>query len=360
MNSMVVNRQWASRADDERFLSVSDLGEAVLKRRNFSIEHLSKNKRFRAVADDGDLRIKTELGDFEPTNWSFSQLVNMSQKSVNWLRPSGLAKVHPEMAAQALNYGLNFLTEDADNKILVDHDNGLLRAITGPTYGRIWDHQIVKAVESSNKDGRWEVPVATDGSHSKRSTTLYASDRDVFMFLVDPNNPIEIYNPVSGRMEVKYRGFYTWNSEVGKTTFGLATFLYDCVCDNRIIWGMADFKEIRVRHSQNAPYVFEDIGYRMLEDYANSSAGKVKDQLSKAMELTVANSEKDATEWLRRNAFGASEASSVIEMAKNESGEYRTLWSLVSGATAHARSITHQDTRVHMERRAGNLMKKAA
>jgi hypothetical protein len=65
---------------------------------------------------------------------------------------------------------------------------------------------------------------------------LNASDRDVFVFLVDEARPIELDS------QAYYRGFYIWNSEVGKAAFGLASFLYSYVYANRIVWGARDVK----------------------------------------------------------------------------------------------------------------------
>ncbi len=57
-----------------------------------------------------------------------------------------------------------------------------------------------------------------------RATTLYASDRDVFIFLVDDRNPISF--EADGVKRNLFRGFMVWNSEVGSHRFGLMTFLY--------------------------------------------------------------------------------------------------------------------------------------
>ena len=128
-----------------------------------------------------------------------------------------------------------------------------LRSLTSPNYGRIWDIQVVEAVERVNHDGMWKVPAASySASNPKRATTLYASDRDVFIFLVDPDHAIEIGD------DVLFRGFYTWNSEVGSQVFGLSTFLYRYVCDNRMIWGASNVQEVRIRHTRGAP---ERFGY---------------------------------------------------------------------------------------------------
>jgi hypothetical protein len=58
-----------------------------------------------------------------------------------------------------------------------------LRCLVGPDYGRIYDHQVVEAVMAANQDGRWHIPAASYQAKSpKRATTLYASDRDVFIW----------------------------------------------------------------------------------------------------------------------------------------------------------------------------------
>jgi hypothetical protein len=42
------------------------------------------------------------------------------------------------------------------------------------------------------------------------TTTLYASDRDVFLFLVDDLNPIEAGRLPDGSPDLYFRGFYCW------------------------------------------------------------------------------------------------------------------------------------------------------
>ena len=96
-----------------------------------------------------------------------------------------------------------------------------LRAVTGPDYGRIWDHERVSAVMkiagSGTGDTRWKVPGTLDWSSmrhnpfvevTKDNTTLYASDRDVFLFLVDDANPIEAGRLPNGDPDLFFRGFY--------------------------------------------------------------------------------------------------------------------------------------------------------
>jgi hypothetical protein len=125
----------------------------------------------------------------------------------------------------------------------VDDGRVELHAITGPDYGRIYDHELVAAVQriagNGTRDTRWKVPGVLDWSMgiynpqvdvTRDTTTLYASDCDVFLFLVDDLNPIEAGRLPDGPPDLYFRGFYCWNSEVGAKTLGIASFYLRAVC----------------------------------------------------------------------------------------------------------------------------------
>ena len=110
-------------------------------------------------------------------------------------------------------------------------------------------------------DTRWKIPGVLDWSTgiynpraevTRDTTTLYASDRDVFLFLVDDLNPIEAGRLPDGSPDLYFRGFYCWNSEVGARTLGIASFYLRAVCQNRNLWCVEDFEEITIRHSKFA------------------------------------------------------------------------------------------------------------
>lgn len=59
---------------------------------------------------------------------------------------------------------------------------------------------------------------------TKETTTLYASDRDMFLFLVGYLNPLETGLLSDGSPDLYFRrGGYCWNSEVGAKTLGIAS-----------------------------------------------------------------------------------------------------------------------------------------
>lgn len=93
---------------------------------------------------------------------------------------------------------------------------------------------------------RWKVPGVLDWSTgvynplvdiTQDTTTVHASDRDVFLFLVDDLNPIEAGRLPDGSPDLYFRGLYCWNSEVGAKTLGIASFYLRPVCQNRSLSG---------------------------------------------------------------------------------------------------------------------------
>src|SRR5205085_2945852 len=86
--------------------------------------------------------------------------------------------------------------------------------------------------------GHWRVPGEFGNriTVTKENTTLFASDRDMFVFLADEDRRIDVPGRRNGSGSMA-RGFFVWNSETGDKTLGLGFFLFDYVCANRIVWG---------------------------------------------------------------------------------------------------------------------------
>jgi hypothetical protein len=261
-----VSSEWFSRPDDERFLSLTALHETVLARAARAVARTVDTRAVRVEAsrDDGErlqLIVPGRDEPVSPTHWSCGQLANLVGAPSGYLRqlPAPLAGIN-------LQHGL--LTHRAELVKTLETDDGRveLRAVTGPDYGRIWDHELVEAVMkiagNGTGDTRWKVPGVLDWSTlmhnpfveiTKDTTTLYASDRDVFLFLVDDAHPIEAGRLPNGDPDLYFRGFYCWNSEVGSRSLGIASFYLRAVCMNRNIWGAEGFEQISIRHSKFAP-----------------------------------------------------------------------------------------------------------
>ena len=215
-------------------------------------------------------------------------------------------------------------------------------------------------------DTRWKVPGVLDWSTgiynpradiTKATTTLYASDRDVFLFLVDDLNPIEAGKLPDGSPDLYFRGFYCWNSEVGAKTLGIASFYLRAVCQNRNLWGVEDFQEITIRHSKYAASRFAHEAAPALTRFADSSPMPFVNGIKAARERVVARSDEERTDFLRKRGFGKAETAKIINTVLAEEGRKpESVFDFVQGITAVARDKLHQDARLDLEARAKKLL----
>jgi hypothetical protein len=369
-----VSSEWFNRPADERYLSLSELMASVRRR--------AERSRARTV-DTAAIRVEASRDDAErltlvlpgadkpvaPTHWSFGQLASIVGAPATYLRqlPAPLAGIN-------LQYGLT--SHRAEQVKTLESENGRieLRAVTGPDYGRIYDHELVAAVQkiagNGTGDTRWKIPGVLDwstGFYNPRvditsdTTTLYASDRDVFLFLVDDLNPIEAGRLPDGSPDLYFRGFYCWNSEVGAKTLGMASFYLRAVCQNRNLWGVEDFEEITIRHSKYAASRFAHQVAPALTRFANSSPLPFVNGIRSAREKIVARGDDDRTEFLRKRGFSKAETAKIIDIVLTEEGHKpESVFDFVQGITAVARDKPHQDARLDLEARAKKLLDRAA
>ncbi len=368
-----VSSEWFSRPDDERYLSLSVLHNTVRSRAERATARTVETKSLRVEARTNDVsRLSLAIPGCPelaaPTHWSFGQLCGLVGAPAGYLRqlPAPLAGIN-------LQHGLTSHRAELVKTLEADDGRIELRAVTGPDYGRIWDHELVEAVMRIAGDGvgdtRWKVPGTLDWSTmthnpfvevTKDTTTLYASDRDVFLFLVDDTHPIEAGRLPNGDPDLYFRGFYCWNSEVGSKTLGMASFFLRAVCMNRNIWGAEGFEEVSIRHSKFAAHRFAHQAAPALERFADSSAAAFVSGIRAARERIVARSDEDREVFLRKRGFSKTETSTIIATVLGEEGRPpESIYDFVQGITAVARDRPHQDARLDLEARAAKLMASA-
>ena len=368
-----VSSEWFSRPDDERYLSLTELYDAVKARADRATARTVESRTVRVEANREDaerlsLIVPGQEEPIAPTHWSFGQLCSLVGAPASYMRglPAPLAGIN-------LQHGL--LSHRAELVKTLETDDGRieLRAVTGPDYGRIWDHELVAAVMKIAGNGvgdtMWKVPGVLDWATmihnpfvdvTKDTTTLYASDRDVFLFLVDDTHPIEAGRLPNGEPDLYFRGFYCWNSEVGSKTLGIASFYLRAVCMNRNLWGVENFEEISIRHSKFAAQRFAHEAAPALTSFANSSPAPFVAGIKAARERIVARTDEDRESFLRKRGFSKAETGKIIETVLQEEGRPpESIFDFVAGMTAHARTKAHQDTRLELETKAKTLLERA-
>ncbi|UXS53077.1 DUF932 domain-containing protein [Agrobacterium tumefaciens] len=368
-----VSSEWFSRPDDERYLSLTELYGAVKARADRATARTIESRAVRVEASrDNTERLSLVVPGQEqpiaPTHWSFGQLCSLVGAPATYMcqLPAPLAGIN-------LQHGL--LSHRAELVKTLEAEDGRveLRAVTGPDYGRIWDHELVAAVMKIAGNGvddtMWKVPGVLDWATmthnpfvdvTKDSTTLYASDRDVFLFLVDDTHPIEAGRLANGEPDLYFRGFYSWNSEVGSKSLGIASFYLRAVCMNRNLWGVENFEEITIRHSKFAAQRFAHEAAPALTSFANSSPAPFIAGIKAAREKIVARTDEDRESFLRRRGFSKAETGRIIETVLQEEGRApESVFDFVQGMTAHARTKAHQDMRLELEGKAKTLLERA-
>lgn len=370
-----LSKQWISRPHDQRFLSLAELRSHVAFRREACTETRITTKGLEIIApepqtieDTHKLTVGTPDGrELAPTNWSFGQLAGLAKAPGGYLR-----QLPSQIVADALAYGLRY-NRQAEEVKTYDY-SGQLLAATGPDYGRIFDVEVVEAVQqiagNGTGDERWKVPGVLDWrTHvydpnvpvTKDTTTLFASDRDVFVFLVDDRHPIEVGKLPDGSPDLMFRGFYISNSEVGSGSLKLAAFYLRAICCNRIMWGVENFQELTMRHSKYAPARFIEEARPALASFAEGSELRLRDAVEKAKEAVVAREKDEALEFLSARGFSRKRAVDIFETHEREEGRpIRSAWDAAQGITAFARSIPNNDDRLTVELEARKVLDKVA
>ena len=362
------HEQWRDRPADERFESMATLKAAVQGRRMRSRAVDVTTEGMGAKLDDGRLVINGKTSPVEPSHWSFGQLSTMLKAPAGYLRT-----LPAPLLVDNLNNGFKNAGREAVKFMTItaaDEDPSpvnRLQAVTSTTYGRIWDADVVDCILriQEKTGGRFHNPLAYQkGSFGgeARPSGLYASDHDMFAFLIDGGSLLE-----SGPRATFHRGFCVWNSETGSRTFGLLTFLFNKACGNHFIYGATDISRLIIRHSSGGPYRFDSEAAPQLLAYANQSAGAELDVIRRAQaallpETFNRNAPKleDLTPWvLKHGKFSRAEISSAVDFAKAEEGECKTVFHLMQGFTAYARGYDYIDARVDLETRAGKFMQSA-
>jgi hypothetical protein len=293
-----------------------------------------------------------------PTHYAFGQMCTLIGAPGGYFRDK-LAD-RPDIVVSAINHGI--AQREAEGvKLMAVHpraanDTSLDRmyALTSQTYGRIWDADVVAAAEKivAGTKGRFYAP----HDWSRKTRSLFASDRDVFMFFIDGGSIVD----GGGERDQLNRGWFMWNSEVGSKTMGIACFLFRQVCGNFGIWGAQDVRVLKIRHTSGGPERFISDAIPALDDYVRMTAKPIEQAVKKAKALELPKGEDEFNTWFMSGRNGAkfnmAEIRRATDFADAEEGQHHTLWDMYNGFTAAARQMAFAEAKVDMEKRAGSLL----
>ena len=386
MNLFNATQQWATRPADERFWTLDELLEVTTR---FHLEAVE------AQVPVGSLRVGAGFySDDQPpdlhligpdgskagfTNYSFGQLCQTARAPANYLR-----SLPPDLAATNLNHGLTHgdTLELGPRNILLRQNGGLrAHAIVSPKYGRIWNHDVVTRCVDLQEQG-WKVPgampspkggntrIATVEDESPASLVkagmtigpagLYASDRDMFVFMIS-----DVAIQVPG-MPPMFRGFFVSNSEVGDRAFRATTFLFSYVCFNHIVWGARDVVETRVVHVGEETEVLSRAMHKMathLGGYLDASPADELGMLTAVRDRRIGRGKEEVVTAVRERVrdLPAHVAVRAYDLALQhpEDGHRGpdTVLGMAQGLTRASQELPYANRRESIDRIAGRLLR---
>jgi hypothetical protein len=374
--------QWASRPADERFWHLRDMRNACnVARDNSGVSKVPFGELSATVVGD-EVGIVGKVGvPSRFTHYAFGQFCGTVGAPAGYLR-----KLPASIAAGCLNEGIRTVEDKASDRDLLFHRNGglTLRACLSTRYDRVWDADVCEMLE--RLEG-WRVPAGRMPPGYKGETRaatpddilpgqinigsgdliapsgLYASDHDMFAFLVAPDRVIS-----DGSGGSLMRGIFVRNSEVGDAALSVTFFLMQAVCGNHIVWNATGVHEIRVKHlgegTLNRAFKGFSAELRRYHDAAPEEEkgimaarsmvlGTTKDQVLDAL----CNYAKTHSIPLSRERFAG--ALDVAEKHTDWYGDPRTVWAAVAGLTHASQSSSFTDDRSVVDRAAGKVMQMA-
>lgn len=370
------HKEWQRRPDDERFLSLEDAHAASLDRRQRSSTPTLRYRDLSVGYDEsgqlflgqgptgidprtGQVRTNAPTWDYGRaafTHYSFGRFAQHVQpddggSGISYLRnhPAPLVRMMVQYdASQKAGETMLLLTPESRSR----REDGLgdIRAFTSPSYGRVWNHEVLERLIDITAGKGWKVPAASYASTDpKLASTIYDSDRSMFTFLVNEDRPITVGG------ETLYPMIGTGNSEVGDETLWAFSGLYRSVCDNRLLHGVGQVNAIRIIHRKGAPQRFAEEMVPAIAAFVDGELDALANAVRAAQAKILTNDVKAVQNWMEK-VLGLNEtfAAKAVEAAKVEEGAGEAMpwsvWAVANGITAAARSYPHTDTRLEFER----------
>lgn len=372
-HSLMAFNQWANRPDDQCFHSLEDLYAATKQRAAFSSNEEAQLADCHIVGEGENLEVIIPGFDKPQkfTNLGFGQLCSELGVPAGYMR-----KLPGELVQQNLNHALGKIRQQRDTAMITAAgagdvfnpklnafyhrtDTQQVQAVTSTSYSRIFDHELVEVMQAvtAEADKEFFAPKDWNGNVSG----LYASDRDVWMYMIDGGSLVE--GPCE--RDQMYRGIILSNSEVRVKTVIGRTFMFRVTCGNLQIWGMEDLEEISIVHRGKARKHFNEILIPRLREFVKADTRQaVYDAIKAAntakLPWSVSEKIEEFIDWARNPMkgvkFSRKEVLAAVEAAIREEGRCESIWDFVNGLTAVARDIAFAGDSANLSARAGKLM----
>lgn len=335
------HRELFRRQPDECFRSLSSLWQHCHEQKQQSAElwH-SPDKLWMSPEGIDRLQLTADVDSgFQLTDWSFGQLCRLAgvnRDTVNRLTSTTAAQVFSETLP----------TQTRPLQLLATGQH--VRSIHGTSYTRLYNVDLLTVVREFAVD--FEAPP----QGLSGGTGLYAGEQDMFCFLIDPTGWTDI------KGESFAPGFFLWNSEVGRRSLGLATFWFQAVCGNHIVWDAIEVQELRRKHTTNVHDSLREVR-RLIEQLVrqrdNRRDGFVR-AMKNAMTTTLGVDADEVAQVLGNRGIRKRLAARALELA-SENGAF-TVFTLVDALTRLSQQRENAGERLEIDQAAGALLSSVA
>ena len=361
------SRQLMSRPPDEHFSSLNDLRTAARKDMENSYTIELNIKLANIKANLGGTNFILSAPDI-PVGYSFNNYTFTKLCQYAGTRKDFVAdRLSPDTAAKALTEALSRGNDEVVSLLIGTTTTSNLtttpetiRAITTPSYCRVWDSEMLTEVHEWIAPNGFEPARPTINTNAQRNNimgnnkpALFRGDRDSFIFfMTDKTDEGHGGRPVR-------RGILCGNSEVGKRSLWTKRFIFDDMCANFLIWGATNIEETRIRHrgNDNASLIrrFRDELRRVVPEVVEEELNILRE----ANKVIFAATPELAQARLTKS-FGLSKELSrrVLEaasLAENEGlNPYTYAW-VGNGVTSLAKNFSNADMIVKLAEIGGNI-----
>lgn len=352
--------QWATRPADERFSSLPEMYRACKRYADAAAQSVVDWTELRVEARGRDLHLIGQANvQAMLTNYAFGQLAGRVGAPAGYLRD-----LPGVLAAQNLNWGLKEKRGSGTDAQLLFHQNGglLLRAATSTRYNRVWNYEIVDRLMGmcdrfnmtpAHQTFSWDGSAAPDPEEEDLDRALYASDHDMFAFVMTQDRVV--MDPVGQPLR---RGLIVQNSEVGDKSLAFMGFYFRDVCANHIIWGAERVAEVRFSHVGNVDEKMNDALVEVTQ-WMDGAASLDEADLQR-FTMRIADTKEEVVDKLfgmravrlpRKTIEAGYDA--VVE---DEDGDPRSVWGMVQGLTRVSQQEEYAEDRVEADRAAGKIL----
>lgn len=371
--------EWAKRPADERFWTIADMKAATLQHAKNASEETIPEAGWRLDARaNGSIELATQTSNYTVGHYAFGQLCRSLNAPASYLR-----SMPNRLAVECLEQSRTNKPQPA-RLALIDDEQNRLRALTSERYFRVWNHEICSGLEALEADG-WIVPPARPSGHESRGSVriateqdcvdfgdspltvrpgdkiapagLYASDHDMFAFLIHPDIVLEDGLAPAGLR----RGTMIRQSEVGDCAIWKQDFLFNTVCGNHIVWDAQNVRTTRVRHLGSK---VTDGWMAMIREIAqdtHASAEQQQQDIIRARDEIILGEGRDeimqllfGKRWATKKQAGR--AYDLAVEHEDVHGNPRSLWGMVQGLTRLSQQTPYADERARLDVAAGKML----